>query len=228
MFTDYLILALLWTVYCIIHSALIAVPVTAFMRRAMGSAFRGYRLFFNLISIGLLVPLVSITNSERWHSAPVFVWDGYLRPVRWVFIALAVYLAIAGARHYSLLQFLGVRQLFAAGNGGAMTATGEFDSSGILSLVRHPWYTATFLFLWARDFNLATLTVNVVLSVYLVVGTILEERKLMLEFGSVYRTYQECVSMFVPLKWLLRPQDRNKKNTSPQAEPRIGTKEVKQ
>ncbi len=225
---DYLVLALLWTLYCVIHSALIAVPVTGFMRREMGSAFRCYRLCFNAVSIGALIPLIAFTDSERWPSAPVFVWDGYLRPVRWVFIALAVLLAIAGARHYSLLQFLGIRQILSAGNGGAMTATGEFDSSGILSLVRHPWYTATFLFLWARDFNLATLTANVVLSVYLVIGTILEERKLMLEFGSLYSSYQERVSMFVPLKWLLRRRYRTTEGAISQAEPRIGTKEVKQ
>ena len=156
------------------------------------------------------------------------MWEGYLTPVRWVFIALALFLAIAGARHYSLLQFLGIRQLFAARNSGAMTASGEFDCSGILSLVRHPWYTATFLFLWARDFNLATLTVNIVLSGYLVIGTILEERKLILEFGSRYKAYQERVSMFVPLKWLFRPRHRSVEADISQAEPRIGVRKEKQ
>ena len=44
---------------------------------------------------------------------------------------------------------------------------------------------------------------NGVLSVYLVVGTILEERKLVLEYGQVYRQYQHEVSMFVPWRWLM-------------------------
>jgi len=34
------------------------------------------------------------------------------------------------------------------------------------------------------------------------VGTLLEERKLVHEFGDAYRAHQERVSMFVPLKWL--------------------------
>jgi methanethiol S-methyltransferase len=41
-----------------------------------------------------------------------------------------------------------------------------------------------------------------ILSAYLVIGTLLEERKLILEFGDKYRLYQRQVSMFIPLKWL--------------------------
>ena len=83
-----------------------------------------------------------------------------------------------------------------------MTESGEFDSSGVLGVVRHPWYLAVFILLWAGDLNLADLTINVVLSVYLVIGTFLEERKLVLEFGDKYEVYQRQVSMFIPLKWL--------------------------
>jgi protein-S-isoprenylcysteine O-methyltransferase Ste14 len=35
-----------------------------------------------------------------------------------------------------------------------------------------------------------------------VIGTILEERKLVREFGEPYREYQRNVSMFFPYKWL--------------------------
>jgi protein-S-isoprenylcysteine O-methyltransferase Ste14 len=39
-----------------------------------------------------------------------------------------------------------------------------------------------------------------VLTIYLVVGAILEERKLVAEFGEAYREYQGKVPMFVPAK----------------------------
>ena len=83
-----------------------------------------------------------------------------------------------------------------------MTGSGGLDDSGILGLMRHPWYVAVFFLLWASDLTAATITINLVLSGYLVVGTLLEERKLMIEFGAEYSRYQERVSMFVPLKWL--------------------------
>jgi protein-S-isoprenylcysteine O-methyltransferase Ste14 len=78
----------------------------------------------------------------------------------------------------------------------AMTESGELDSSGILGIMRHPWYLAVFILIWAHDFNLAGMIINLVLSAYLLVGTLLEERKLVLEFGEPYKLYQRQVSMF--------------------------------
>jgi protein-S-isoprenylcysteine O-methyltransferase Ste14 len=74
--------------------------------------------------------------------------------------------------------------------------------SGVLGLMRHPWYTAFIIFLWARDFDLAGLITNSVLTAYIFIGTCLEERKLITEFGQAYRDYQEKVSMLFPVKWL--------------------------
>ena len=125
-----------------------------------------------------------------------------MRIIQYGLIALAAILVIAAARHYSMLQFLGIQQILQARSGNAMTESGEFDSSGVLGLVRHPWYLALLILLWARDLNLAEITINLVLSVYLVIGTFLEERKLVLEFGDKYKAYQRQVSMFIPLKWL--------------------------
>ena len=85
---------------------------------------------------------------------------------------------------------------------GAMTETGNIDTTGVLGVTRHPWYVAVFILLWASDLNAAGIVVNVVLSAYLVIGTLLEERKLVLEFGDRYREYQRRVSMFIPFKWL--------------------------
>jgi protein-S-isoprenylcysteine O-methyltransferase Ste14 len=41
-----------------------------------------------------------------------------------------------------------------------------------------------------------------VISAYFIIGAILEERKLLQEFGEKYREYQENVSMFIPYEWL--------------------------
>ena len=82
-----------------------------------------------------------------------------------------------------------------------MTDTGDIDTTGVLGITRHPWYVAVFLLLCAGDLYLGVVIVNIVLSTYLLVGTLLEERKLVLEFGDKYRDYQRNVSMFIPLKW---------------------------
>lgn len=201
-YQDYILLSLLWTVYCIVHSALISVTVTDFLRRALGDRYRFYRLFFNTFSLGTLVPLLIYSHSARWGTEPFFTWEGYMRIIQYCLIALAAILVLTCSRHYNMLQFLGIRQISQERSGGAMTESGEFDSSGVLGVVRHPWYLAVFILLWARDLSLAEMTINMILSAYLVIGTFLEEQKLVLEFGDQYKVYQRQVSMFIPLKWL--------------------------
>ena len=195
-------LALLWIAYCVVHSALISITVTDFLKRALGDRYRFYRLFFNIFSVTTLVPLLMYSHSARWKTEPLFTWDGYVRVIQYCLMALGAVLAITGARHYNMFQFVGIQQILKGRSGGAMTESGEFDSSGVLGILRHPWYLAVFILLWTRDFNLAGFTINVILSAYLLIGTLLEERKLVLEFGEKYKAYQRQVSMLIPLKWL--------------------------
>jgi protein-S-isoprenylcysteine O-methyltransferase Ste14 len=166
----------------------------------MGDKYRFYRLFFDTFSVATLVPLLMYSRLLR--TEPLFTWEGYMRIVQYCLIILAAVLLLTGARHYSILQFLGIQQIRQKRSGGSMTESGEFDSSGVLSVVRHPWYLAVFILLWARDLDPMRITVNVVLSAYLMIGTLLEERKLVLEFGDKYKLYQHQVSMLIPLKWL--------------------------
>jgi protein-S-isoprenylcysteine O-methyltransferase Ste14 len=150
--------------YCVVHSALISITVTDFVKRALGDRYRFYRLFFNIFSVTTLVPLLMYSHSARWKTEPLFTWDGYVRVIQYCLTALGAVLAITGARHYNMFQFVGIQQILKGRSGGAMTESGEFDSSGVLGIVRHPWYLAVFILLWARDLNLAGLIINLVLS----------------------------------------------------------------
>jgi len=201
-YQDYILLSLLWIAYCVVHSALISITVTDFLERALRDKYRFYRLFFNIFSVGTLVPLFMYSNSARWETELLFSWEGHLRIIQYCLIALAAILVLTGARHYSMLQFLGIQQILQEKSGGGMTGTGGIDNNGVLSAVRHPWYLAVFILLWAKDLNLTGITINLVLSAYLVIGTLLEERKLVFKCGEKYELYQGQVSMFIPLKWL--------------------------
>jgi protein-S-isoprenylcysteine O-methyltransferase Ste14 len=195
------LLAALWTAYGAAHSALISLTATRLFRKALGSGYRFYRLGFNTFSAFTLVLLILYSRSPRFHGETVFAWSGHWRILRYTLIAVGAALVISGARHYDMRQFLGIRQIRSHASIG-MTQSGHFDRTGILGLVRHPWYTAVFILLWTGDQNAAAITINLVLSAYLVIGTILEERKLVLEFGDEYRRYQKEVSMFIPFGWL--------------------------
>jgi protein-S-isoprenylcysteine O-methyltransferase Ste14 len=102
-------------------------------------------------------------------------------------------------------QFIGIHQIRTGQTDyHTLSEFDTFDTSGILSVIRHPWYTGGILIIWSSDMYLSTLLVNIVVSIYFVVGSFLEERKLLLAFGDRYREYQKNVSMLIPYKWLMR------------------------
>jgi len=199
-YTSYLLLCLAVVVWCALHSAMISVKVTQFLQTHAGSHYRFYRLVFNLIAIMSLVPV--ILYQRALQTEPFFDWDGYLRIVQVVFITLGIILFLLGAKKYDARRFFGFAQLKDTSSRQSMNASGELDTTGIHGLVRHPWYTALLLILWARPLDISTLIINSVFSAYLVIGSLLEERKLVMEFGDAYQHYQKTVSMLLPFKWL--------------------------
>jgi protein-S-isoprenylcysteine O-methyltransferase Ste14 len=199
-YPKYLLLSLLVIAWCILHSAMISVSVTEYFKKRLGPRFRFYRLFFNLIAILTLIPVTIFANSIRTQA--VFSWNGYMRIGQVLLLVVAVLLFLFGGRHYDLRQVLGIKQIKEGITKKAITDTGELDTSGVLGIIRHPWYLATMLLIWARQMDLSVIFVNVILTFYLMVGTFLEERKLIREFGEKYLTYQKKVSMLIPFKLL--------------------------
>ncbi len=76
--------------------------------------------------------------------------------------------------------------------------------TGVFGLVRHPWYLGSLLLIWSAlpVYPLPKFVAAVILSCYLVIGTLLEERKIIARHGERYRAYQQRVSMLFPWKWL--------------------------
>jgi len=197
---DIFILALLWTAWCFLHSAMISISVTEYLKKQLGDYYRFYRLVFVIVAVVTLLPVLMFSNSVQ--SPDVFSWRGPLIALRLVIIIMSIGLFYAGAKHYDGLQLLGIRQIREKESHKGITETGGIETTGILGVVRHPWYAAAILIIWARNMDLAALVVNVILTAYLLTGTVLEEKKLVLEFGDEYLEYQENVSMLFPVKWV--------------------------
>ena len=196
----YVTLALLWSLWCVVHSTLVSVTVTDYLKPRLGNHFRFYRLFYNGFAIVTLIPIAIYSYTVQ--NEPVFSWDGYLRVVQVFLFFIAIYLFFAGITHYDALQFLGIRQLKQNSISEGMTKTGQLNATGILGMIRHPWYVGAIAFIWARQLDVSAIIVNIILTAHLIIGTYLEERKLVAEFGDEYRAYQKEVPMFIPYKWL--------------------------
>lgn len=199
---NYIPLALLWIVWCTMHSFLISMSVTDYLKEKMGSAYRFYRLFYNLLAVITLLPIIYYGHTLK--SPLLFSWKGIFVIFQFIFFIIAMILFITGARKYHLMQFLGLKQIQSGQSHASLSESGKIDMSGVLGIIRHPWYLGAIIIIWVvnRDIYMSTLIMNVILTVYLIVGTYLEERKLTALCGDRYRNYQKKVSMLIPVKWV--------------------------
>ncbi len=198
----YTALIILWIVWCAIHSGMISLTFKEYLKNRFGSYYKFFRLFYNLVSLITLIPLILYSQSLK--GPVLFRWEGYMAFVQFFLLAIAITLFIAGGLKYDMLQFFGFRQIKSGKSHSSLSESGEIDTSGILSFTRHPWYLAAIIFIWVdyREMYISTLIVNILLTIYLVIGTVLEERKLILELGDSYRDYIDRVSMLFPTKWI--------------------------
>jgi methanethiol S-methyltransferase len=199
---SYFLLAALWLGWCALHSALIATTLTSRLRGRLGANFRWYRIFYNTAAVLTLVPVMIYSQSLK--TSPFLVWAGWSRTVQFLMVAAATGLFLGGSRQYDLRQFLGLRRIGEENVCLTLSESCELKNTGVLGVIRHPWYVGGMLLVWARDLDLAVCITNLVLTAYLVLGAVLEERRLVKGFGDEYRRYQKEVSMFFPWKWLVR------------------------
>lgn len=194
----YILLALFWITFCVLHSAMVSITVADFLKKRLGSGFRYYRLFYNIFAVLSLVPVFFYSIFAR--EEPFYVWEGWMVLIEYVMVASGVFVFIAGGWEYDFNEFIGISQIKNDARPASLN-DGILRTSGLLGLMRHPCYTGIILVVWARDLDLSSLIINSVITLYLIIGTHLEERKLILELGDAYRDYQKKVSMFIPIKW---------------------------
>jgi methanethiol S-methyltransferase len=81
--------------------------------------------------------------------------------------------------------------------------TVPFTIRGPYRIVRHPLYLATLLMIWScPDLTTDRLLYNIIWSIWIIIGTVLEEKELRNAFGEDYTRYQKEVPMLVP--WRIR------------------------
>ncbi len=197
MFSIY-ILALLWILWCSLHSLLISRFFIAIMKDIWGINFAYYRLAYNTFSLLTLLPVViyQLLLSEKI----IFSWPG-----PWNLLKFGMYLAsfvlfYGGYRVFDMRYVLGIQQVHEMREGGKIEAM-DFNTSGILEYVRHPWYSGAILLVWAfGTITDVSLVSKIILTAYIIIGTFLEEKKLIHEIGEPYLEYCKRVPMLIPWK----------------------------
>ncbi len=180
--------------YGLLHSLLASLGFKAQVQSRLGEGGgRVYRLVYNLFAFVSLLPVLAL--SALLPDQPL-----YAIPFPWLLISLAlqglaVVALLLGLLQTGLWSFLGISQL-----GGADQASqSRLVIHGLYHWVRHPLYSAGLVFIWfVPRMTSNLLAFNLGVTVYLIVGAMFEERKLLREFGQDYARYRARTPMLVP------------------------------
>lgn len=195
-FDAYLVYAVAWSTFGASHSVLACGPVKTWFRPLLGAC---YRLAYNAFAIAHLA-LVWLVGAWMFGDGGAFALPPYLDSTR-IGVSVAGWLVLVIAlRGYDLGRLAGTRQIRNHLNNIVEPDDEPLRLDGLHRYVRHPLYTAGFLILWGRvdgDFELATALWG---SIYLLIGTWFEERRLVRLYADSYLDYRRRVPAFLPWK----------------------------
>ncbi|MBV2091538.1 MAG: hypothetical protein KUF72_11695 [Candidatus Thiodiazotropha sp. (ex Ctena orbiculata)] len=211
--TDLILLALLWLGYFLIHSTLASLTIKQWLASRFPRLTPWYRILFNLLATVLLIPPLIVT----WmlHSEPLWMWQGVWSLLAYTLMLLAGLGFVWSLRFYDGQEFLGFSQL---ARRQQQTADQEkLHISPMHRYVRHPWYSLGLLLVWSQDMDPARLVSALSITLYLWLGSRLEEQKLVVFHGETYRQYRQKVPGLIPRPWryLSEPEARELQNRSP-------------
>ncbi len=189
---DHLIYGLAWASFGLAHSILARGSGAALLRRVFGAV---ERLAYNGIAA---IHLLAILLVGQWvlGAQPGFTRPEWLAWLQWCVLAFGLLVGLRALSSYDLGLFAGTKQL----RGEAADGDEPLASRGLHRYVRHPLYSALFLCLWGLVNDPLSLATAVWGSLYTLIGTYFEERKLISQYGEAYETYRRRVPAFLPWK----------------------------
>ena len=185
--------AVLCLAFFIQHSGMVR---RSFQRRFDSIAPGYYRGAVYAIASGVIL-LVLLLLWQRTEPVVLSVQG----PLRWCFHA-ALLASLAGffwsSRSLGEFDALGIQPVLAQAKGTQAHAM-PLTIRGAYRWVRHPIYTASLLLIWSQpDLTYDRILFNVTWTGWIIIGSFLEERDLVTNFGSAYAEYQQKVPMLIP------------------------------
>lgn len=180
-----------WGVF---HSWLASFSAKRLVRKVFGTKIdRYYRLLFVATAVITLLPVLAMVvllpSRMLWTI-----------PTPWIFLTLvlqflALVALVATTLQTDVMAFAGVRQVLQPGR----EHENVLVTTGLYRTVRHPLYLFSIILFWLSPY-MTDLTFAFFLAgtLYFLIGTIPEERKLVQTFGEQYRQYRREVPWLIP------------------------------
>ncbi|MBN1430635.1 MAG: isoprenylcysteine carboxylmethyltransferase family protein [Anaerolineae bacterium] len=186
--------------FAVVHSLTAGSGMKQILRMTFSERFveGWYRVVYNLFAVISFAPVLLLM---------VVLPDQilYLVPPPYLFLLLGIQGIggigfLWGASSVDLCRFAGVRQVYAFFSGGSLPLPEEaLQARGVYKFSRHPLYFFSLVILWLIPImSLNLLVFNVGVTLYLVIGSLFEERRLLRAYGKAYRRYQQEVPWLIP------------------------------
>lgn len=199
---DVIIIVTGFTLFAISHSLLASFKIKRKLADKVGNYIAFYRLAYNIISVLSVVLLIWLLPKPD-----LIIYD--LNYPYDIIILVPQFLSLAGIiwslRFISTREFLGIEQVKRwFGNKYNMSELDERMTlviEGPYKYMRHPILFFSVMFLILRPvMSLFYLTCLICIILYIHIGSIYEEKRLVEKFGTRYIEYQKKVPRFFPLR----------------------------
>ena len=160
----------------------------------MGNSFRYYRLCYSLFALIGLILLLWYQFSQQ--SILLYSSEFISYGVSIILIVPGLIVMLICIRKY-FYDLSGIQAL----QRDRPAVNHSLQQDGLHKYVRHPLYFGTLLFVWGLLLVfplLSNLIAAVVITVYVLIGIRLEEKKLLLEYGKEYEEYSSKVPKLIP------------------------------
>ena len=190
-------LGIAFVAYFVMHSLLASLWLKRWVHHKWPKLMHAYRLTYNFLAVLLLIPLLWFMHHNM--GPLVWQWSGALSWIMKGLTIAAVLGFIGSLKTYDNKVFLGVTQW--RNRHAEINDPEHFHISTLHRFVRHPWYFFILVILWTQDLHLTQLIAYSLISAYLIIGSKMEERKLIVRYGKAYQEYIRHVPGLIPLPW---------------------------
>jgi len=192
----YCLLSTLWILWCFLHSFLITTRITIWFRKQLGAKFAFYRIFYNLFSLITVLPLFYWQGTIPGPT--VIPLSPYLMIVKYIALIAGVIVIAGSFASFDIREFMGIRQTVSGDQ--QKEKEPAIKQHGLYGIVRHPMYLGAIIYFTASMTHapLPQFLGYLILAIYMIIGTVREDRRLSRELGNVYRNYQKEVPMILP------------------------------
>jgi len=189
---DHWVLIAGWCLFGLIHSVTADTRFREICQAGMGRCAVYYRLLYSLLALG------SLTFVLFWQFSIPSAAIGTFPLLKYLFFLVAGLpgLVLMGASIRKYFFSLSGVSVFWQKEAGAVLEIG-----GLHRYMRHPLYLGTLLLVWSLFLFfplLSNLLSCIMITLYTLAGIRLEERKLLLRFGSGYADYRRRTPMLIP------------------------------